>query len=301
MKQRIGIIGAGVVGTAIGVVLDDKGYEVTGAYDVKSESTKQLVERIGCTAHISPQEVSHSADVLFITTSDTAIKGVVDELAATAAFHNGQVIVHMSGAQSSEILDRAKEFGAYVLSVHPIQSFANLKRAIENLPGSVFSIEGDKDAYNVAVCIVETLDGEYFFINRKSKPLYHAGACVVSNYLVTLIDFGVKLLESTGIPRNMATKALMPLIVGTINNIENIGIPKALTGPIARGDLTTIIKHLNCLEEMAPELMKLYSWLGFYTAQIALQKGTIDNQAMEEFQQVFVEEFSRIASVNTVR
>lgn len=296
MERKIGIIGAGVVGTAIGVVLKEKGYEVTGVYDLRSESTTQLVERIGCTTHTSPQEVSRSADILFITTSDSAIKGVVEELADEGAFHAGQVIVHMSGAQSSEILDRAKAYGALVLSVHPIQSFANLERAIENLPGSVFSIEGDKDAYDVAVCIVETLDGEYFFINRESKPLYHAGACVVSNYLVTLIDFGVKLLESTGIPRNMGTKALMPLIIGTINNIENIGIPKALTGPIARGDLSTILKHLNCLEEMAPELMKLYSWLGFYTAQIALQKGTIDDQAMEEFQKVFAKEFSRMAS-----
>lgn len=296
MEKKIGVIGAGVVGTAIGVVLKDKGYEVTGAYDVRSESTMRFVERIGCTAHTSPQEVSRSADILFITTSDTAIQEVVDELADGSAFHPGQIVVHMSGAQSSEILDRAKSYGALVLSVHPIQSFANIERAIENLPGSVFSIEGDKEAYDVAVCIVETLDGEYFFINRESKPLYHAGACVVSNYLVTLIDFGVKLLESTGIPRNMATKALMPLVVGTINNVENIGIPKALTGPIARGDLSTIIKHLTCLEKMAPELMKLYSWLGFYTAQIALQKGTIDNEVMEEFQQVFAKEVSRVAS-----
>ncbi len=296
MVKKIGIIGAGVVGTAIGVVLNAKGYEITGAYDVRSESTQKLVERIKCTAHTSPQEVSRSADILFITTSDSAIKDVVDELAREGAFHSGQVIVHMSGAQSSEILDQAKAFGALVLSVHPIQAFANLERAIQNLPGSVFSIEGDKDAYNVAVCIVETLEGEYFFINRESKPLYHAGACVVSNYLVTLIDFGVKLLESTGIPRNMATKALLPLIVGTINNVENIGIPKALTGPIARGDLSTILNHLSCLEQRAPELMKLYSWLGFYTAQIALEKGTIDITAMEEFQKLFGKELNRIAA-----
>lgn len=296
MKKRIGIIGAGVVGTAIGVVLKDKGYEVTGAYDIKSESTKHFVERIGCTAHTSPQEVSRSADILFITTSDTAIKEVVDTIADDAAFYPGQVVVHMSGAQSSEILDRAKLFGAHVLSVHPIQAFASLERAIENLPGSVFSIEGDKEAYDVAVCLVETLEGEYFFINRESKPLYHAGACVVSNYLVTLIDFGVKLLESTGIPRNMATKALIPLINGTIKNIENIGIPKALTGPIARGDVSTIVKHLTCLEDMAPELIKLYCWLGFYTAQIALQKGTIDHKLMEEFQNLFSKEISHMAA-----
>ncbi|WP_242848865.1 Rossmann-like and DUF2520 domain-containing protein [Syntrophomonas palmitatica] len=280
------------------MVLNQKDYEITGVYDVKSESTKQLVERIGCTAYSSPQEVSRSADILFITTSDTAIQDVAGSLAEAKAFHEGQVIVHMSGAQSSEILDRAREFGALVLSVHPLQSFANPERAIEILPGSIFSIEGDKEAYEFAVCIVETLGGEYFFIDRKAKPLYHAGACVVSNYLVTIIDFGIKLLESTGIPRQMATKALMPLISGTIKNIENIGIPKALTGPIARGDLGTIAKHLDCLDEMAPELSKLYSWLGFFTAPVAVEKGTIDSQLMKEFQKAFIRQLSR-ANVNS--
>lgn len=298
MKGKIGIIGAGVVGTAVGVVLFDKGYEITGVHDLESESTKQLVGRIGCAAHTSPQEVSRSADILFITTCDTAIADVVNSLADSKAFYSGQVIMHMSGAQSSEVLDRAKEFGSKIVSVHPLQSFANVDRAIENLPGSIFSIEGDKDAYDTAVSIVEDLKGEYFFIDREAKPLYHAGACVVSNYLVTLIDFGVKLLESTGIPRHAATKALMPLINGTVNNVEKIGIPKALTGPIARGDFSTILKHLTCLEEMAPELMKLYSWLGFYTAKIAMEKGTISTEGMEEFQKVFIRELSRSASAS---
>ena len=80
MSKKIGIIGAGVVGTAVGVVLKQKGYEITSAYDIKFESTKQLVERIGCTPHTSPQEVSRSAEILFITTSDAAIN-VVDTLA----------------------------------------------------------------------------------------------------------------------------------------------------------------------------------------------------------------------------
>lgn len=297
-KKRIGIIGAGVVGTAIGVVLHGKGYEITAVYDIKAESTQTLVEKTACQNCLTPQDVARSADILFITPCDTAIQDVVNTLADRNAIHPGQVLVHMSGAQSSEILDRAKEFGAQVLSVHPLQSFANPERAIEILPGSIFSIEGDRSVYDVAVCIVETLGGEYFFIDRKAKPLYHAGACVVSNYLVTIIDFGVKLLESTGIPKSMATRALMPLITGTVKNVENIGIPKALTGPIARGDLSTIVKHMDCLEEMAPDMMKLYSWLGYYTAQIASEKGSIDNQAMEEFQKVFVRELARVAAVS---
>lgn len=290
--KKIGIIGTGVVGTAIGVVLSTKGYEITGIYDINAESTIQLAERIHCTAYGSPQEVSRAADILFITSNDNAIREVVDTLADCNGFHSGQIVVHMSGAQSSEILDRAKDFGAKVLSVHPLQAFANFEMAVQNLPGSVFSIEGDRDAYDAAVCIVETLGGEYFFIDRRAKPLYHAGACVVSNYLVTLIDLGVKLLESTGIPKSLATKALLPLINGTIKNVENIGIPKALTGPIARGDLSTIVKHLDCLEDMAPGLLELYSRLGIQTSQIALEKGTIDAATMEEFQQVFFKEIA---------
>ncbi len=296
MREKIGIVGAGVVGTAVGVVLNNKGYEITGVQDIKSESTQQLVERIGCTAYPSPQEVSRSADIIFITTSDAAIASVVEQIAEKRAFRPGQVILHMSGAQSSQILDKAKEFGALVLSLHPLQAFASIDRAIEILPGSVFSIEGDEGAYALGVRITEALGGEYFFIEREAKPLYHAGACVVSNYMVTLVDFGIKLLEATGIPREMAAKALQPLISGTVKNIENIGIPKALTGPVARGDLATIAGHLHCMEEMAPELIKLYSWLGFYTAPLAQEKGGIDETSREEFEKLFLQELERIES-----
>ena len=119
---------------------------------------------------------------------------------------------------------------------------------------------------------------------------------MVSNYLVTVLDLGMKLLESTGIPPSMATRALMPLVHGTINNVENIGIPRALTGPIARGDISTINKHLDCMEEMAPELVKLYTLLGSYTAPIAREKGTIDEQTMQAFQQVFSQELDYVNS-----
>ncbi|MDD3023912.1 MAG: NAD(P)-binding domain-containing protein, partial [Syntrophomonadaceae bacterium] len=93
MYNKIGIIGAGVVGTAVGVVLRDKGFEITGVLDLKSESTKQLVDRIGCTPYNSPQEVSRSADILFITTSDTAIQSVVSTLADSRAIRPGQIII----------------------------------------------------------------------------------------------------------------------------------------------------------------------------------------------------------------
>jgi predicted short-subunit dehydrogenase-like oxidoreductase (DUF2520 family) len=286
VSKKVGIIGAGVVGTAIGVVLHDKGYEITGIHDKKSESTKTLVDRIGCATYASPQEVSRSTDILFITTNDSAIPAVVDELAASRAFGCGQVVIHMSGAQTSAILDKARPFGARGLSLHPLQSFASLDMAIKNIPGSIFSIEGDQDAHEIAIDIVNRLKGEYFFIEQEAKPLYHAGACVVSNYLVTLVNLGIKLLQITGVSKELAGKALLPLIKGTIRNMETAGIPDALTGPIARGDISTVVKHLDCMEEIGADLLPLYSCLGYYTAEIAREKGTIDEEQRQEFQQI---------------
>lgn len=286
MSKKIGIIGAGVVGTAIGVVLQNKGYEITGVYDKKNESTKALVERIGCTTFISAKELSGLVDILFITTPDSAIKTLVSEMAAEDAFTAGQLVIHMSGAHSSELLNPAREYGAEALSIHPLQSFANVETAIKNLPGSMFSLEGDADAYFLGIEIVENLGGNYFFIDRQAKPLYHAGACAVSNYLVAVIDLGIKLLEKTGLPREMAVTSLMPLINGTISNVKASGVPAALTGPISRGDFETVYNHLTCMEGMEPGLLDLYSCLGYYTAEIAYAKGTIGKLQMQEFQQL---------------
>ncbi len=278
MKKRVGIVGAGVVGTAVGVILYRQGWEITGVYDVRPESTRILAEETEARVRACPAEVSRSADILFITTSDSAIEEVAREIAKEGGFTEGQVVVHMSGAHSSDVLWAAREQGATVLSIHPVQSFANVQRALENLPGSVFSIEGDKEGFDLAGQIVRSLGGEFFFIDKKAKPLYHASACVVSNYLVTLVDFGLRLMEKAGIPRESAQKALLPLIEGTINNIVNIGIPMALTGPIARGDMTTVARHLDSMQDMVPEWLGLYRVLGYHTVDVARAKGTIDDE-----------------------
>ncbi len=284
MTKKIGIIGAGVVGTAIGVILNQQGYDIAGVYDVNTESTTQLVDKTGCRIFSDPGQLSGSAEILFITVNDSAIGQVADALADSGSFQNGQIVIHMSGAYSAEILGKAREFEARVLSVHPLQSFANLEGAIKSLPDSVFSIQGDEAAYNTATQLVEALGGEYFFIAGEAKPLYHAGACVVSNYLVTLIDLGARLLEATGIPAGQSSRALMPLVRGTLSNIERVGIPTALTGPIARGDMATVTKHLECMRELAGDMVELYRVLGFHTAPIARAKGTIDEARMAQFQ-----------------
>ncbi|MDR1615667.1 MAG: DUF2520 domain-containing protein [Syntrophomonadaceae bacterium] len=287
MYKKIGIIGAGVVGTAIAIILARKGFEITGAFDLKPESTKRLKQFIPGIVLTSAENVSRSADILLITTPDDAIKKVADELAGLKAFHEKQIVVHLSGVHSSKILDSIKDFKAIAMSMHPLQSLADVEQAVKNLPGSVFSIEGDSEGYEVVIFLIETLGGEYFIIDTEAKPLYHAGACIVSNYLVTLADLGVKLLRQAGIDGNMALRGYLPLMAGTVNNLGKLGLPDALTGPIARGDMDTVRSHMESLEKSNKKILKLYCDLGVHTAEIAARKGGISESERLKWQELF--------------
>ncbi len=111
-----------------------------------------------------------------------------------------------------------------------------MKEAVRRIPGSYFSVEGDQKAVSVARDIIAALQGKEIALEEWKKTLYHAGACAASNFLVAAVGFGMELFEAAGINRKYSLKALMPLIKGTVKNIDKLGIPSALTGPIARGD-----------------------------------------------------------------
>jgi len=194
----------------------------------------------------------------------------------------GTYIFHTCGALPSSILSSAKKIGLYIGSIHPLQSLADVKEAVKRLRGSYFCIEGDKKALDVAKKIVSDLKGRCFTVQADRKSLYHAGAAVVSNFLVSTIHFGLELNEAAGIKKKRALKALMPLIHGTIGNIEKIGIPAALTGPIARGDAEIVSQHLKSISKEKKEFLDLYSELGRHTVKIAEKKGTLNRQKARE-------------------
>ncbi|MHB1127647.1 MAG: Rossmann-like and DUF2520 domain-containing protein [Bacillota bacterium] len=281
--MKIGIIGAGSVGSGVGFLLQEKGHEIIGVASRTIASRDKAAKLLGAPGMHAAQ-VARAAEVVLITTNDGAIGEVARELAKAGAFSPGQTVMHMSGSLTSLVLGPAARSGAKVLSVHPLQSCANVERAIANLPGSIFSIEGDREAYPVAEQIVKDLGGEFFYINKEAKPLYHAAACVASNYLVSLLDLSRQLMLAAGMPPELAVNALMPLIEGTLDNVQNIGVPKALTGPISRGDESTVVSHLEAMVQQVPHLISLYGALGRYTADVAGRKGSIPPEQVRRFQ-----------------
>jgi predicted short-subunit dehydrogenase-like oxidoreductase (DUF2520 family) len=280
--MRVGIVGAGAVGTAIGLLLRRQGYEIIGVVNRTVASTRRAALCLETQAFVNPSDFASQADLLFITTSDQAIAGVVRQIAAAGGFCDGQTVVHTSGSLKASIMQPAADAGARIVSIHPLQSCPSPEQAVQNLPNAVFSIEGDPAAFPIAEKLVQDLGGIFFYIDPEVKPLYHAAACVASNYLVSLIDLSQRFLSRAGMPDELLTKGIMPLIQGTLRNITEIGIPLALTGPISRGDVGTVAEHLQVISRELPHLLGLYNTLAQHTVSLARDKGTISNLIVKQ-------------------
>jgi predicted short-subunit dehydrogenase-like oxidoreductase (DUF2520 family) len=279
----IGFIGAGTVGTALAVRLQQKGYRVIAVNSRSRSSAERLAGMVeGCQVHDNGQGVADAVDMVFITTPD----GVIPQIAVQLEWRPGQSVVHCSGADSLDVLAPVTSKGASAGGFHPLQTFASIRHAIENIPGSTFAIEAEEPLLGTLREMAESLEGKWIRLGPGDKVLYHAAAVLACNYLVTLVKLSTDLWETFGVPRVEATKALLPLIRGTVNNLENVGLPDCLTGPIARGDLGTIQKHIAALKTKAPQLLPVYLELGRQTIPIALAKGKIDESRAKELQTV---------------
>ncbi|MFC1814409.1 Rossmann-like and DUF2520 domain-containing protein [Thermodesulfobacteriota bacterium] len=287
MKPSFAIVGCGKVGTALGKFLVAAGYSAIGTAS-KSISSARKTADILKTARYSdvPWEVTKTAAIVLITTPDSAIADTCNRIAENTGFKTNAVVLHCSGALPSTILSSANRCGAFTGSIHPLQSFAADEYSSSPFEGIIVSIEGEEKALTAARQIAVDLGATCLTIATAAKTLYHAAAVVSSNYLVTLLEFAFRLLGEAGISGREAFNALQPLIAGTLSNIERVGIPEALTGPIARGDIETVKGHLDAIELKAPGLLALYKTLGHHTIDIATAKGTLSEAPAQQLKRI---------------
>jgi predicted short-subunit dehydrogenase-like oxidoreductase (DUF2520 family) len=165
--------------------------------------------------------------------------------------------------------------------MHPLQAFAEVDTAVKALPDTFFFLEGDDEAVEVLRTMVVAMNGRPVTIPSENKALYHAGAVVASNFIVTLMDYAVRMMFRAGVPRDVALAALLPLMSGTVKNLETVGLPDALTGPIARGDVGTVKRHLKALAQMPGDMLRLYRHLARKTVDIAIAKGSLSSGEAE--------------------
>lgn len=270
VSTRVGFIGAGKVAAAFGRYLRHRKVRVGGYFDHTFEKARAAAQGAGTTAYDDLPQVAARCDIILITTQDDSIAPACEALCREAGVTSDHRVGHMSGAHSCGLLATARDQGATIFSLHPLQAFADPQKAFEALPDTFFALEGQGEGLPLVTQMMAVLGNPYFSIASENKPLYHLGACVISNFLVTLMDAGLVVLERSGIDPGRGFEAMRPLIEGTLSNIGSLGTAKALTGPIARGDGGTIEGHLRALDAASlTDLKAFYTFMGRRTLELA--------------------------------
>jgi predicted short-subunit dehydrogenase-like oxidoreductase (DUF2520 family) len=272
-KPSISIVGPGNLGTALAIELARIGYPVRQIFSrPKSAAVKTghaLARRVKA-QHLFVGEAALDSDILWLTVPDDAITEVAEQLAPTQAWR-GKVVLHPSGALTSDELAALKARGAKVASAHPMMTFVRGRKPAWR--GVAFALEGDAGAVQTAFMIARDLGGNPFQIAKENKALYHAFGAFASPLLVALMSAMEQVAEAAGVPPKKAKQMVWPLLSQTLQNYLEKGGARAFSGPLVRGDVKTVRKHLEELRR-APEAREVYLAL----ARAAIQRLPVKNQ-----------------------
>jgi predicted short-subunit dehydrogenase-like oxidoreductase (DUF2520 family) len=271
----VGIIGPGRAGLGLALALRRAGVKVLG---VHGRRRKKVPRGLPLSVGGAPPWM-REARVVLLAVRDDSVAPLVAELVRERAVRRGQVVLHLSGALTADVLRPLRRRGAHIGSMHPLMTVsADPARAARHFHGAAFALEGDAAAVAAARRLARALGGEPVVIRGRDKARYHAGAVFASNYVVAILDAAQRLLVAAGFGERAARRALAPLTAASVANEAVHGPEASLTGPIMRGDAATIRRHLAALDLPTREL---YATLGRATLALARRAGLGSAKARE--------------------
>jgi len=268
MPRTISILGAGRVGGTLGRRLHQLGWRIGAVVTRSAATSRRAVRAMGAgrpLARLSREVLA--ADVILLATPDAALPSVARSLAQLGGREcRGKIILHTSGALDRSVLAPLARRGAATGSLHPMQTFSG--RATPQLKGVIFAVEGDRKARRAAQAIARALGGVPVPIAGSSKPAYHAAGVLVAGHALALVEAAVQTLLRIGFSRRRALQTLLPLIRQMLDNFERIGPRASWTGPVARGDLSTVARHVRAMRRYPREFQRAYAALALLGGRV---------------------------------
>ncbi|MBI4410432.1 MAG: DUF2520 domain-containing protein [Gemmatimonadetes bacterium] len=281
MSEQIVIVGPGRMGLALGAALHQAGEVERLIYHGRTLEPPPhplFDPEGGAEYRLGPHPVPAGTTIVILAVPDQALAEVAHDLALVATAPPGCVALHLAGALSADVLTPLHSAGYAIGSLHPLQTVADRWSGGDRLFGAAFALAGEPAAIAAGRRLVSALGGRTLLIPPALRPVYHAAAVLASNSLVALAAAAARLLGQAGVAEDDAVPSILPLVRGTLDNLEHLGAPAALTGPIARGDLDTVRLHLARLSR---EDRALYCALGLETLRLARAVGLDEDKAAE--------------------
>ena len=276
-RLRFALIGAGRVGTAVTEFLRRSGHEITGVSSRRAESAERAATRLETRTFDHKSELP-AADVLLLGVPGEAIGQVVSLLIPSLV--PGVVVVHFAGALGIDPLAEAGVAGAGVAALHPVQTFPDVERGIERLPGSAWGVTASPEIEPWATGLIAAdLEGLPVIVPEEARPVWHAASVSTSNGIASLLAAGEAMLAAIGI--DAPHRVLGPLAAGTVANAGERGAAESLTGPVVRGEQGTIASHLDALTDTSPHLAEDYARIARVIVDAATRAHRIEEEEAE--------------------
>ncbi len=252
---------------------------VAAVSDATPANAERFAERIPNCRVAGIQEVAERCDLVFVTTPDEAISGTC----AHVAWRSGTYVVHCSGVTEVSALASAQEAGAIIGGFHPMQTFGDPVAAARSLAGCTITVEAQEPLNEILAALAERLDCRVNHLPPGVRGRYHAAAGYTSQFINVLLREASKVWQSWGSTEEDAVRALLPLARGTLESIASAGIARGMPGPVSRGDVASVEKHVHALEPLGPDVIEFYRLLCARTIPLALEYGAIDEKAADGF------------------
>jgi len=279
-KLTLGFIGAGRAGTGLATGFARAGMDVVAIASRKIASAQKLAKRIrGARAYV-PQEVADRADIVFLAVPDDAI----ETLAANLRWRAGSACVHCSGAVELDALKKVAADGALAGGFHPLHMFGERGDSSDTLRGSAIALAGPDLLVRKLERLARALGAKPLRLPQGGRALYHAAANFSGAFVIALVQETIALWKKLGISEADALAALLPLLRGTVDNVERLGAAGGLGSAVARGDIGTIRRHIEALAKSSPDSFELYRILSLRTLPLAIAKGTLDAKRAGEIE-----------------
>ncbi len=253
MRKPLVLVGCGKAGLSLTLALKASGWAVEGCLSRTIDSTRQGAQWLACAELRSLSGISPEA-ALILGVPEGSLGEVDRRIASEDGGLEGRVILHLSGALPSRVLEACRLRGASVGSFHPVMTLPDPLTGARRLRTATFALEGRPKAMEVMRAMAQSLSGKYFTLSARGKTLYHAAAVLASNHLVALLADSQELLLRAGADPAAAKPAFQALAEGTLENVYAAGPVAAITGPVERGDVQTIRNHLQALKRWPGQL-----------------------------------------------
>lgn len=282
MSLTFSIIGTGKLGSNLCAAFQKSGYHIVSVWNRSGNRAVALVNQLKLDAVCGnwPDYTEDLGDVIFLCVPDDQIEPAIHKLSGEMEL-SGKYIVHTSGAHPGDILNPAKQAGAFVAAFHPLQSFTE-----EPHPGIFhgcwISIQGDEKAVSLLESVAQKLGAKPKVVSAEEKRQLHVAAVFAGNYLVTLLEQAQQCVSNPEL-KSKIPSMFHALMEQVLNNVKTQGVDRALTGPLSRGDDSTIVNHLEDLAHN-PDLLQMYKVLGRATLPIVNRSERITSDKLKTMQ-----------------